>query len=543
MKFTKVILLIDLNVYNHLTMKKTILLSLTLFGLASQSFSQCDSINIGANYTISADQQMSGTFVISGDFTLESGATLYVTPYSSNSCGQLKIYANRIFIYGNINGDLAGYEGGTGGLQGTIVSSPTGNELSLTECNSSDNTGDIILEGGFAGTSGAGPGAGLSGSNGTNGSGSKQYCGNSQDEAGLVAGPGGAGGGAGGSYGGTGSAGGNGGNGSSQAATVDLPISNASSVIVGLGGNGGASSPAYGTSTDRDIAIGSGGAGAGGGGRSYGLGSGGAQGGKGGGMVFLKGTLDVQITGSISVQGGPGALGGNGGSGDATADCCSDGCNGCDERTFSAGAGAGAGAGGGSGGGIFIETGGTATIGGILSASGGNGGAGGTKGLGPTCDYDGGIFCGTQSIDVGDGENGNAGGGGGGGRIKIYVPDCASSTISATMVALGGNGFTTGNAGTIEEVCGYAGLGEITTSLGWNVFPNPANDILNVQIISGTSESTHELLLFDALGKQVHSETMNNFSTIVNIDQLPSGIYTIQVLNAKTTEIKRFVKY
>jgi len=524
-------------------MKKTTLLFLSAVALGFTAISQCDSISIGSNYTISADQQMSGTYVILGDFTLEVGTTIFVTPYATNSCGELKIYANRIFIYGTINGDFAGYDGGAGGLRGSLVTSSTGNELSLTECNSSDNAGDITLQNGFAGMAGAGPGAGLAGMNGTNGTGSKQFCGNTQDDAGIVAGPGGAGGGAGASYGGVGSVAGNGGSGSAVATVVDLPISNPSSVVAGVGGIGGASGSVYGTAIGRDITLGSGGAGAGGGGRSFGLGSDGAVGGKGGGMVFLKGTIDVQIMGAISVKGANGGNGGNGGNGDATTDCCSDPCNGCDERTFSAGSGAGAGAGGGAGGGIFIETEGTAAIGGILNANGGDGGAGGTMGTGATCDYDGGFLCGSQSIVVGNGQNGNAGGAGSGGRIKIYTPNCKPANVTATISINGGTGFANGATGTSEEVCGYAGIGELTTSLGWNLYPNPAHDVLNVQIISGTTESTHELIIYDAIGKSVYTEIMNNSSTSMNIMDFPSGVYTIQLLNAKTIETKRFVKY
>lgn len=523
-------------------MKKIILLLTALFSLVFNSQAQCDSVNIGSNYSISADIIMGGTYVINGTFTLQAGATIFVTPYTTNNCGSLRIYANKIVILGTINGDYAGFPGGAGGAKGLLVTSTTGDELSLTSCNDPDNTGDILVESGFSGLVGAGLGAGLQGANGTNGGGTKQYCGNTQDDAGLVGSPGGAGGGAGGSYGGLGSNGGSGGAGTNQVTATDLPISNVASAFGGVGGIGGLSSSTYGTSNLRDIELGSGGAGAGGGGLSFSIGTNGGNGGNGGGMVFLKANTELEVAGIVTVKGANGGNGGNGGNGDATADCCSDGCNGCDERTFSAGAGAGAGAGGGSGGGIFLESLGIMDISGSLVSTGGNGGSGGNKGTGASCDYDGGFFCGTQSIVVGDGTNGQAGGAGSGGRIKIFTATCTDATITGIIDVTGGTGFVNAENGTLEEVCGFAGLAQGDLSIGWNIYPNPTSDVLNVDILSGTNENNHLVIVIDAMGRTVIQKEMEGISTTLKTSELPSGIYSVKITNSKSTEVKRFVK-
>lgn len=522
-------------------MNKIVLLISGLLG-TFVSTAQCDSVQIPSNYTLASDLIMSGTYVVNGTFTVPAGVTVFVTSFATNGCGELKIYATDIVIDGTIDGNYSGYEGGTGGIRGTVVSSATGHATSLSTCDDPDNQGNIIVQAGGAGGNGAGPGMGQAGLVGVNGSGSKQYCGNSQDEAGVIGGAGGAGGGSGGSYGGVASTGGSGGDGAYTAVTNNLPIEGSYPIVGGDGGNGGTSSAVYGTASGRDIALGSGGAGAGAGGRSYYLGTNGTSGGTGGGMVFLKADNSLSITGTITVAGNNGAAGGNGGSGDATADCCSDGCNACDERTFSAGAGAGAGAGGGSGGGIFLEGFGAVAISGTLNASGGDGGAGGTNGSGIFCEYTD-FFCGDQSITTGEGNDGELGGAGAGGRIKIYVADCALANVNPTIVVNGGTGFAAGGVGTFEEVCGYLGLNEGERSLGWSAYPNPVNDVLTISIYSGYDFSTDgKIDLFNSLGQNVL--TLNEISEEMTLStaDLKQGMYTVRITTQSGTEIKKIIK-
>ena len=122
-------------------MIRKLLLLATLY--TSQVNAQCDSLVINNDLVISSDALMSGIYVVNGTFTVQSGVTIYVTPYSSNSCGALKIYANNIEIIGNINGDFAGYEGGNGGTAGSTVASLTGHLTALDACTGTGNTGSV----------------------------------------------------------------------------------------------------------------------------------------------------------------------------------------------------------------------------------------------------------------------------------------------------------------------------------------------------------------------------------------------------------------
>ena len=504
---------------------------------------QCDSVNISGDLIVSSSTLMSGTYVVSGDFVLQSGSTIYITSFTSNSCGKLKIYANNITIDGVIDGNFAGYPGGTGGEGGVLVTSITGHQVALTSCTDTGNYGKVNVEGGKAGQSGEGPGGGNLGSPGNGGSGPKQYCGNFGDEAGLIGGAGGAGGGSGGSYGGQGSAGGSGGSGTTQSTTNGLDISNAYPVEAGTGGNGGSASTIYGTATGYDINLGSGGAGAGGGGRSFNEGVDGGRGGKGGGMIFLKAQQDLIVTGSLLVNGENGLAGGKGGNGDATTDCCLDGCNGCDESTFSTGAGAGAGSGGGSGGGIYLESMGTASISGVLESRGGNGGNGGNKGNGTTCDYND-LFCSDNSITTGDGANGAQGGAGGGGRIKIFVPFCSDADISSIPEVEPGVAFQAANSGTYEVICGYAALNEIDLSAFVRLYPNPAQNWFYLELKEGVFQGGNEIHfeLVNTEGRVLMGSFLNVGSNQIDIAELSPGYYFVRLFDGQRSMNTKLIK-
>jgi len=496
---------------------------------------QCDSVYVNNDMTVSSTTTMSGTYNVNGTFTIPAGVTVYVIPHSTNGCGSLKIYADNIVIEGTIDGNYAGYPGGSGGMKGNDVSSVSGHAVSLTSCFDEGTQGQVVVAGGFGGDDGEGPGGGSGGNDGDDGEGTKQYCGNFGDEAGVVGGAGGAGGGAGGSYGGQGSSGSTGGNGAAGYSPNGLDVEDSYTVSAGTGGAGGTVTGTYGTLDDRDIDMGSGGAGAGGGGRSHYLGSDGGNGGAGGGMVFLKATASLNMSGTITVNGEQGTYGGNGGSGDATDDCCSDGCNGCDERTLSCGSGSGAGSGGGSGGGVFIESEGTANISGTITANGGNNGLPGQKGNGAACDYDGGIICGSHDISTDDGFVGGDGGSGGGGRIKIFVADCAQANITASTEVFGGAGASDG---TFAEVCGYLSVDELS-DLNWNVYPVPFSSEVTVTTAEYISGS---VLVLDAAGQMVYQTNFNGNSVQLPLTNLQAGIYFVQLSGAQGTFTRKIIK-
>lgn len=507
---------------------------------AGFTYAQCDTTTINGSLIINSPTYLGGTIYMSGDFVVNAGQTVYVIPYNLDNCGRLEIHAQKIIINGTINGDYAGFPGGTGGAGGNTINSLTGDQNALSGCSNKDNSGQITVGGGQAGTAGLGNGAGAAGIAGGNGSGPKQQCQNNGDEAGLIPGAGGAGGGAGGTYGGAGSAGGFGGDGSDYYLADNLAVSPAFTIVRGNGGAGGASASTYGTQLGPDIAVGSGGGGGGGGGRSFTTGQSGGDGGAGGAMIYLV-AADSLITGPsaiITANGEAGAAGGIGGDGGVSSKCCTDGCDDCGEVTLSCGAGGGAGGGGGSGGGILLVAQTHSIIAGTFSATGGNGGSGGIKGFGSSCTYSN-LVCSDNGINSGNGLDGSAGGAGGGGRIKVFVNlDCGS--VTAVMNVAGGIS-TVGNGaqGTQDVMCTLGDVDHQETE--FKFFPNPVNDQLTITTSNYTTPLV--IMVIDISGRVVFSDNLTSSVTVISAVDWPSGMYIIQITGTQNSYTHKIIKY
>lgn len=276
-------------------------------------------------------------------FEIALGNEVFVQNWNGADFGNISIHANFIYINGTLNALEKGYSGGISGVGGSSSM------------------------GGQGGGSGMGPGGGSMG----------VWGGDS-----LPYGGGGGGGGGGGSYGGLGGFGGNGGRGSGTPG--------------GNPGGGGTATAIYGSESGYTIEMGSGsGGGGGGGGSDMGSGSAGFFASAGGGSVLLNASINISVEGSISANGENGGQGGFGGMGPE-------------------GGGGGGGGGGGSGGGILIR-GASVIIHGSLTANGGLGGLGAPGGGGSS-------------------QSGQNGASGGGGRIKIFyhILDNLGSTITVS---------------------------------------------------------------------------------------------------------------
>ena len=77
----------------------------------------------------------------------------------------------------------------------------------------------------------------------------------------------------------------------------------------------------------------------------------------------------------------------------------------------------------------------------------------------------------------------------------------------------------------IDDVTlGFAGINE-KTALTANVFPNPATDVLNVNL----KENMTSVSILSMDGKVVSSQVVNGTSTTVNVSDLNSGMYMYQI--------------
>ena len=81
-------------------------------------------------------------------------------------------------------------------------------------------------------------------------------------------------------------------------------------------------------------------------------------------------------------------------------------------------------------------------------------------------------------------------------------------------------------------------LGTAGAAFGINVYPNPANSILNVELLDNR-EATYAI--YNVLGQQVLNGSINRTATI-NVDTLSNGLYLVKINDGQKELVERFIK-
>ena len=117
------------------------------------------------------------------------------------------------------------------------------------------------------------------------------------------------------------------------------------------------------------------------------------------------------------------------------------------------------------------------------------------------------------------------------GQVRFY----------AAVNAVNNNGANTG-----DEVITVAsnpvnalGINEARL-LEFEMFPNPAADVVNIQLPSGIVEA--KAGVFDYTGRLVHSKTITLADTQLDVTNLASGMYIIRVVTENKLGAQRFIK-
>jgi hypothetical protein len=109
---------------------------------------------------------------------------------------------------------------------------------------------------------------------------------------------------------------------------------------------------------------------------------------------------------------------------------------------------------------------------------------------------------------------------------------------SAIHLATDGNSYTNGNAVAVRALSGdNSGIEETMNNL-FNVYPNPATDMINVsfnEVVNGT------VSIINIAGKEVLNATVNGAQTSISTTTLSSGVYYVQLNNGNSTQIDKIV--
>lgn len=85
-----------------------------------------------------------------------------------------------------------------------------------------------------------------------------------------------------------------------------------------------------------------------------------------------------------------------------------------------------------------------------------------------------------------------------------------------------------------------AKVDDLNTDLSMRIYPNPAYDILNIQMQEKNSESEN-LFIFDISGRLILSKKFNN-STSININSLSQGFYILKINSGDKTYTQKIIK-
>jgi hypothetical protein len=77
------------------------------------------------------------------------------------------------------------------------------------------------------------------------------------------------------------------------------------------------------------------------------------------------------------------------------------------------------------------------------------------------------------------------------------------------------------------QLCASVGINEIVKENNFSVFPNPAENKINVKVDATLLGSVYKV--YDNTGKSVLSGKINSESTIIELSDLSAGIYLFSV--------------
>jgi len=107
--------------------------------------------------------------------------------------------------------------------------------------------------------------------------------------------------------------------------------------------------------------------------------------------------------------------------------------------------------------------------------------------------------------------------------------------------------------GCFTSTCAAVGLNEFasTSSATIKIFPNPANEILNVELLNlASTGSATDIQIINTLGQVVHQSTIKTVTlsgvegqqSTIDIKDLPEGVYQLKISKGTKQSVFKFIK-
>ena len=85
----------------------------------------------------------------------------------------------------------------------------------------------------------------------------------------------------------------------------------------------------------------------------------------------------------------------------------------------------------------------------------------------------------------------------------------------------------------------YVGMSEPRT-LTFSVYPNPATN--RISIVTSSVSFTGQLSITNLNGRELITQPISEPKTVIDISDLPAGVYIVKLTNNKTVEVWKFVR-
>ncbi|MDO7610205.1 MAG: T9SS type A sorting domain-containing protein [Crocinitomicaceae bacterium] len=123
--------------------------------------------------------------------------------------------------------------------------------------------------------------------------------------------------------------------------------------------------------------------------------------------------------------------------------------------------------------------------------------------------------------------------------VRVLDDQTVTQPWYASMIHLVTDGlsYSNGNALAIRVLSGSAGIEETENNI-FNVYPNPAIDVINVTF---TENFNGSVSILNVTGKEVMTSTVNGAQLSVSTDGLSSGVYYVKVNDGMTSQIAKVV--
>jgi hypothetical protein len=123
--------------------------------------------------------------------------------------------------------------------------------------------------------------------------------------------------------------------------------------------------------------------------------------------------------------------------------------------------------------------------------------------------------------------------------VRILDDQTVAQPWYASMIHLvtDGASYSNGNAHAIRVLSGTVGIEE-TSNNSFEVYPNPASDLINVSFNEAFNGSVS---ILSVTGSEVITSSVNGVQIAISTEGLSSGVYYVKVNNDNTTQIEKII--